>query len=137
VSSALLWLIPCRLWTNIIAVGMPALATSAASWSGPEGSRCTFPQVARIASSHSPTSAGLKGTGSMCQMRSHETVVPPSSAKRAAASRASRSIAASAAGSRCRWSSVIRHSSTTLVTIPGFVVQEPIVQTPPCLWAIA
>jgi len=29
-----------------------------------------------------------------------------------------------------RWSSVIRHSSTTLVTMPGRVVQEPMVQTP-------
>ena len=43
------------------------------------------------------------------------------------------SPSASAAGSRCRWSSVMRHSSTTLVTMPGFVVHEPIVHTPPPL----
>ena len=37
---------------------------------------------------------------------------------------------ASAGASRWRWSSVMRHSSTTLVTMPGLVVHEPMVQTP-------
>src|ERR1700746_2134059 len=42
VSSILLWLIPCRLCTNIMTVGMPERATSAASCNGPEGRRCGF-----------------------------------------------------------------------------------------------
>src|SRR5581483_11950737 len=36
VSSILLWLMPCKLCTNIMIVGTPARATSAASCSGPE-----------------------------------------------------------------------------------------------------
>ena len=52
-------------------------------------------------------------------------------AKRSLASRASFNICFSASASRWRWSSVMRHSSMTLVTMPGFVVQEPMVQTPP------
>ena len=52
-------------------------------------------------------------------------------AKRSPAACASCSMRASAAASRWRWSSVMRHSSTTLVTMPGFVVHDPIVHTPP------
>src|SRR6266496_6857492 len=48
VSSILLWLMPCRLWTNIITVGTPARATSAASCNGPLGRRCDLPQVSRM-----------------------------------------------------------------------------------------
>ena len=137
VSSILLWLIPWRLWTNIMTVGTPARAASAASWRGPDGSRWARPHVSRIDASQSAMSSALKRMGSIRQIRSHETDTFPSSANRPAASRAARSIRASAAPSRCRWSSVIRHSSTTLVTMPGLVVQDPIVQTPPFLDAIA
>ena len=40
VSSSLLWLRPLSDWVNIMTVGMPARATSAASCRGPEGGRC-------------------------------------------------------------------------------------------------
>ena len=112
VSSILLWLMPCRLWTNIITVGTPARATSAASWSGPEGRRWSLPQVSWIASSQSARRCGSKGTGSMFQIRSHETSTFPSAAKRSLVARASANRLASPAASRWRWSSVIRHSST-------------------------
>src|SRR5580765_364419 len=133
VSSILLWLMPCRLWTNIITVGTPARATSAASWSGPEGSRWSLPQVSWIDSSQSRSRYGSKCTGSIFQIRSHATTTLASAAKRSLAARASANRFASPAASRCRWSSVIRHSSTTLVTMPGLVVHEPMVDTPPCL----
>ena len=58
------------------------------------------------------------------------TLTAPTFAFRSLASLASFNICASALALRCRWSSVIRHSSTTLVTIPGLVVHEPMVHTP-------
>src|SRR5271165_485625 len=65
VSSILLWLIPSKLWTNIITVGMPARATSAASWRGPEGSRCTLPVVSLIASAQSSINSRSNKIGSI------------------------------------------------------------------------
>ena len=49
-SSILLWLMPCRLWTNIMMVGMPVRATSAASWRGPEERRYGTAPVSEMAS---------------------------------------------------------------------------------------
>ena len=42
-SSSFVCESPRRLWTNNITVGIPARATSAASWRGPLGSRCEVP----------------------------------------------------------------------------------------------
>jgi hypothetical protein len=39
---------PRKLWTKTITVGTPARATSAASCSGPLGSRCEVPAISRI-----------------------------------------------------------------------------------------
>ena len=49
VSSILLWLMPLSDCTNIMTVGMPARATSAASCRGPEGRRWLRPAVSSIA----------------------------------------------------------------------------------------
>ena len=48
VSSSFVCERPRRLWTNSITVGTPARDTSAASWSGPDGSRCTVPATSSI-----------------------------------------------------------------------------------------
>ena len=56
---------------------MPARAISAASWSGPDGSRWLVPQTPRIASSARSISAGSKGRGGIAQSRSHSTVDVP------------------------------------------------------------
>ena len=100
VSSILLWLMPWRLCTNIITVGTPARATSAASCNGPEGMRWLLPQVSEIALSQKLISSGLKRTGSMFHRRSQETRTLPSAAKRSAAARASANIAAKAVASK-------------------------------------
>ena len=76
---------PCKLWTNIMTVGTPVRATSAASCSGPEGRRWTAAPVSVMASSQRASSSGWKGTGAMFQMRSHSTVQPPAWAKRSLA----------------------------------------------------
>ena len=83
---------PWRLWTNIITVGTPAPATSAASCSGPEGRRWDTPQVSPMAASHSAMSSGWNGRGSICQSRSQLRRTLPSFAKRSLAARASVSI---------------------------------------------
>src|SRR5580693_8430483 len=73
VSSILLWLMPWRLWTNIITVGTPAAATSSASCSGPLGNECDWPQVSRMDSSHNAIKSWLNGRGAICQSRSQAT----------------------------------------------------------------
>src|SRR5215470_14844372 len=122
---------PRRDWTKIITVGTPARATSAASWSGPDGSRCEEPATSRVDSSASSSSRSSNGIGSIDQTFSHSTSRPSSWANRRDAASALLSISASWTASRWRWSR--RHSavSTTEVTIPGFVTTLPMVQTAP------
>src|SRR6478735_1180428 len=112
-------------------VGTPARATSAASWSGPEGSRCEEPAISRTDSSARSSRRSSNGIGSIDQTFSHSTSMPSSWANFRDAASALLNISASHVASRWRWSS--RHSavSTTEVTIPGFVTTAPIVQTAP------
>ena len=57
---------PRRLCTNIIAVGTPARATSAASCSGPEGRRCSFARRSRGSPRRTiAINRGSNSTGSM------------------------------------------------------------------------
>src|SRR6201981_1121053 len=129
VSSILLWLIPPRDCTNIITVGIPARATSAASCNGPDGMEWEVPAVSRIASSHNLRHCGSNGTGSIFHNRDQSTVHFSSSANRWLASCASRYIRARTAASRSRWSKVTSQRPTTAVTIPGKVFTLPMVQT--------
>ena len=129
VFSAGLWLRPASDWVNIITTGMPARATSAASCSGPEGSRWDVPAVSRIAWSQSSMSCGSNGMGSMLQILDHSTVQPSSAAKRSLAARASANIEASTPASRSRMSSVVSQRPTTAVTMPGKVLTLPMVAT--------
>ena len=78
--------------------GSPARATSAASCSGPDGSRCDVPATSRTASSARSISVSSNRIGSMFQIRSHSTVMFSSAANRSAASRASSSRRASDVG---------------------------------------
>ncbi len=73
---------PRRLWTKSITVGTPARETSAASCSGPLGSRCDSPATSRIASSAKPISVSSKRIGWISQIRSYSTSIRSSCAKR-------------------------------------------------------
>src|SRR5918994_7916695 len=95
VSSSFVCESPRRLWTKSITVGTPPRATSAASWSGPDGRRWDCPATSRMASSAMLTSSSSKRIGWMCQIRSNETSTFSSAAKRSEASLASASIRAS------------------------------------------
>ena len=68
---------------------------SAASCSGPDGSRGASPVSSRTASSHNPISAGSNGRGLIVHNSRHSTVTWFAFAAAAAAALASRSIAAS------------------------------------------
>ena len=129
VFSAGLWLSPARDCVNIITVGMPRRATSAASCKGPEGSWCEPPVVSRTAWSHRAISSGWKGMGSILQILDHSTVQPSSAAKRSLAALASCNMEASTTASRSRMSRVVSQRPTTAVTIPGKVLTLPMVAT--------
>src|SRR3954470_20358744 len=131
VSSSFVCESPRRLWTNSITVGTPARATSAASWSGPDGSRWEEPAPAPIASSASAISRSSKRIGSIFQSRSHSTSIRSSAANRSEEYLASCSIRARLSALRWRWSRSCSAVSTTDVTIPGRHVTPPDVQTAP------
>ncbi len=131
VSSSLVCDRPRRLCTNIITVGTPARETSAASCSGPDGSRCDAPATSRIASSQSPINVSSKRIGSMLQIRSQPTSMSSSSANCRESACARSSMSASFAASRCRWSRSCSAVSTTDVTMPGLHTTPPDVHTAP------
>ena len=122
VSSSFVCERPRRLWTNSITVGMPARATSAASCSGPDGSRCDVPATSRIASS-AKLDQRLVEEDRLDASRSAPTR-PRCSPRRRTARDASFAIcehrARASPASRWRWSSSCSAVSTTDVTIPGF-----------------
>src|SRR5664279_286456 len=102
VSSSFVCESPSSDWTNTITVGIPARATSAASCSGPLGSRCDVPHTSRIDSSASSTRRSSNRIGSMLQMRSQATSMFSSSANRSLAAFARVSRRASLPASRRR-----------------------------------
>ena len=84
-SSSLVWLTPPRLLTKSITVGMTR-AISAASCSGPLGSRWLVPATSRIASSARSIRLASNGIGSISQICSQATSQPSSAAIRSDAS---------------------------------------------------
>ena len=131
VSSSFVCERPRRLWTNSITVGIPARATSAASWSGPLGRRCERrrrPRSRRRTCRQLPVEQDRLDRSRSAPTRPRCS--PPRRSGRAA-SCASASIAASLSASRCRWSSSCSAVSTTEVTIPGLQTTPPEVQTAP------
>ena len=104
--------------TKSITVGTPARATSAASWSGPEGSRYEVPATSFTASSRGRRAC--RRTGSARSTRSSPT--RPRSAPRPRSARsppAPLRASARRVAFRSRWSSSCSAVSTTEVTIPG------------------
>ncbi len=129
-SSALLWLRPASDWVNIITVGIPARATSAASCSGPEGSLWEVPAVSRMASSQNSMSCGSNGIGSMLQIFDHSTVQRSLGGESLAGGAGLGQHGGEAlSASRSRMSSVVSQRPTTAVTMPGKVLTLPMVAT--------
>src|SRR3954454_7104665 len=100
VSSSFVCESPRRDWTNSITVGTSARAISAASWSGPDGSRCEEPATSRTASSASSIRRSSNGIGSIDQTFSHSTSMPSSWANLRDTASALLSISASHVESR-------------------------------------
>ena len=131
VSSSFVCERPRRLWTKSITVGTPARATSAASWSGPEGSRCAVPATSGSPPRRRPTSVSSKRIGSIDQILSHSTSIRLLAREALARRLRLCEHRGERRASRSRWSSSCSAVSTTEVTIPGLQTTFPEVHTAP------